>query len=821
LAGIFGIIKAFQTWRKNIADTKREAVALNGITEKGAKEAGIEYKTITDRVKELKEEQKLAADKAKAYFESYTKSGVTGLTLTIQQLKELKERVKTDMPETMEILNRIDSSKVNEWASNLKAQMVASGKSVQEATNLIYALIESSNKAGRGVNAISNQAFVGITDKGSAASFIMKNLAKNIDDVAKIDPSAFASNVDSAINSLDSAVQSLVGTKDATGDTIDAVEAITLQFEKMTNAGIKNKMLGQQTLEVLKAQRPELAGILNQSDTIGGLYAKWRLFLQGVSIDLSKISSAQAETLATFTAALDAAGQQALASKGTVKGLENARGLLETLREDYKKAEKAANANSVSAAGLSKKQIKAINDEIKAIRERADAKKKALRETFDRENAELELQKAKLDLQNAVARGDNEAAAAAQIRIQQIQKETSLKAAEAKIDENARKEEKKQQSLLDKDAAYKDALQDASNNATNRMNKAGASIKTIEQLGASLTEVAKLRTLSNKEGATKEQKDNFQIAFSNVLKDIATAAKSDPKVIEAYKQFFVLDDNKKAMKDADGNFIMKSINEAKTLRLSRRKEGIKIDQGEGLTELDVLAKGMSGFAESIIGKQGKTLSDIYRILDKGGPKGTEVTVKMLEAALASGKYNQYLDKGSVSDMQKTGFFNQDGSLKDNARELAIRSQQFNKDDVFNIGGQNYKVKKGHTESFFNPKAVRMAAGGYIKRADKGIAGMMGSQPYLVGERGPELFVPSSGGQIIPNNLMGPRFDVPSPTKYSGTNIVNSPSSNNIYNIDIDLNGTSVTAEDVLNSFKRELALVNAKEGRVRSLGGNY
>ena len=29
-----------------------------------------------------------------------------------------------------------------------------------------------------------------------------------------------------------------------------------------------------------------------------------------------------------------------------------------------------------------------------------------------------------------------------------------------------------------------------------------------------------------------------------------------------------------------------------------------------------------------------------------------------------------------------------------------------------------------------------------------------NQPYIVGERGPELFVPSSNGRIIPNNKLG-------------------------------------------------------------------
>jgi hypothetical protein len=66
--------------------------------------------------------------------------------------------------------------------------------------------------------------------------------------------------------------------------------------------------------------------------------------------------------------------------------------------------------------------------------------------------------------------------------------------------------------------------------------------------------------------------------------------------------------------------------------------------------------------------------------------------------------------------------------------------------------------------------------------------------------------------------MNGSYNVPSNTRSVGANIINSPSSNNVYNIDIALNGTNVTADDVLNSFKRELALVNAKEGINRRIG---
>jgi hypothetical protein len=72
------------------------------------------------------------------------------------------------------------------------------------------------------------------------------------------------------------------------------------------------------------------------------------------------------------------------------------------------------------------------------------------------------------------------------------------------------------------------------------------------------------------------------------------------------------------------------------------------------------------------------------------------------------------------------------------------------------------------------------------------------------------------GMIKPN--IETAFNIPSGTKYNGVSITNSPSSNNVYNIDIALNGTNVTADDVLNSFKRELALINAKEGINRRIG---
>lgn len=53
------LYKGYQMWQKQIADTRREHIMLNGITEKGAKEAGISYKNIGNSIKDVREQLKL------------------------------------------------------------------------------------------------------------------------------------------------------------------------------------------------------------------------------------------------------------------------------------------------------------------------------------------------------------------------------------------------------------------------------------------------------------------------------------------------------------------------------------------------------------------------------------------------------------------------------------------------------------------------------------------------------------------------------------------------------------------------------------------
>ena len=186
--------------------------------------------------------------------------------------------------------------------------------SAQDATNKIYAIIEASNKAGQGLGAITSSGFTAITDKGSAATAIVKTLLESLKEIDTVDSKAFASNIDTVISSLDSATAALVGTKDAQGKTINASQAMTMQYEKLVKLGATTTQLGEKALENLKKERPELAAILKSTDTVAGMYAKWRVLLAGVNIDLKSITSEQAMGIAAYEQALALAADSSKAN---------------------------------------------------------------------------------------------------------------------------------------------------------------------------------------------------------------------------------------------------------------------------------------------------------------------------------------------------------------------------------------------------------------------------------------------------------------------------------------------------------------------------
>ena len=84
-----------------------------------------------------------------------------------------------------------------------------------------------------------------------------------------------------------------------------------------------------------------------------------------------------------------------------------------------------------------------------------------------------------------------------------------------------------------------------------------------------------------------------------------------------------------------------------------------------------------------------------------------------------------------------------------------------RDGTFGLGTHGSGIKTG-AEGFGYSNHPRRAAGGPVS----------GGSPYIVGEKGPELFVPGSSGNIVPNHAMG------------GANIV----------VNVDASGSSVEGD---------------------------
>jgi len=807
IGAIYGIYKGYQAWQKQIAETRREHIMLNGITEKGAKEAGISYKNIGNSIKDVREQLRLQKEAGLSAYDAMTPSGVQGLTLTITQLKELKKTAKETMPELVGTFNSIDSSKVTDLATNLKAQFVAAGMSAQDATNKIYAIIEASNKIGQGFGAIASSGFKAITDRGSAATAIINTLLDSLKQIDTVDSKAFASNVDTVISSLDSATNSLIGTKDAQGKTITQADALIAQFEKLKSLGADREKLGEKGLENLKKERPELAGILKSSDTIAGVYAKWRVLLSGVNIDLRNITSEQAMGIAAYEEALNMAASSSTSNDKITGALGTANKATKTLTDSIKAGETAVKNASKSEAGYSKAKIRAIQDEIKAIRDRADAKKKALADSVSAENTELELKKLQLEAQSALARGDRDAYEAANLSIEQLTKETQLKKASDKIDENAKKEIDAKQKLLDDDQAKKDRQQETISKYTNSGQSAAETLKQINDVKSALAQLA-IDQIENNALKDPVKKAEGQKSLDGRLQTVVAGLEKASDVVQ--KAFPEYVDSKTNKGKLGGG--VTTIPGAGSFPNS---------PGEGnqafsklVTEIQGGAKAnFAAMADSI--KGGATLKNVVEAMGGKLDKSKSVTSADLQSALDKGTYNKNIDKTELSK----GFLGKDNYLKDDARELIIRQYKLQAGDTFKYDGVEYIVKDGFDKWTGQPRAVRRSLGGPV------VAG----QTYAVNDRLTPLgyqqegftpFTPQMSGIIRPNADTMPKYNIASGQVTGMRGGVNSSSSNNNYSINIALNGTNVTADDVVRRFKQEMALVNAKEGRSKTVGGS-
>jgi outer membrane protein OmpA-like peptidoglycan-associated protein len=677
LLAITAIFAAFKYVNAQNKEFHERQLLTNAITVNGAKEAGIKYNNLSDSIKVVNEQLKATKARGLAAYESLTKIGVIGITYSIKETKAAIKNAKTNKKELVQGFSNIDDSyntreqQVLDMATNLKIQMVLGGKSVQDATNEIYALISASTNASLAFKTITADSFVIVRDKAAAADEAIKTLNTNIESLGRKGGDIFTGEVlGNALSNvsvaMDSNMKSLVGTKDEFNNVIDQAKAYQMTIDKINNASELQGTLTKNQVETLKETHPQLEEILHQGDTIAGVFAKWQILLSGADVDLKNMSSSEAVAMGEFVAiqqsALDAMEKT---GNGILGKSEKVIAKLKlTVGKGLEAAQKAHNKNMTNAQD----EIKAIDKKIAKINEEAEARKRALQDKATLEDNALQIQKIQIEYQSALATGDFEAAADAQLRItqlnNQIQATAALQAIEDKRIADVKREEARKikvQDAAEASAKKLAALQEAASLNQIRLSKIQEYQLRYEQLIKD-----KMRLQAEPDKAKYEE---LQKAYIGNVKLLGTNLEADAKGKDKSLSSMIKD-------IFGGSMISQSGDSLATVTTGLSYNGgisptPTTNYGAAFGNIDAAAKETEKTIKGLGG--GKTLFDLYNaILDGHRSARTAIAAK--------GTY--YTAKGDNGDL---------GVLYGDSKKQIVADNAIVPGEYFHFNGWMYRV----------------------------------------------------------------------------------------------------------------------------------
>ena len=555
---ITAIITALGILIKKTREWNRDAQLRFGMNAKSAEEAGIKYTSLADKMKLVAQRQASLQNVGRG---GGSLSGIAGLNMSMQELKEAKEYAKENLGSFVDSFNRADAENIAELATNIKAQFIAAGMSVEEANKKIMGMISASKNANLAVKVLSDRSFTSVRDASSAAEYSVKSLSGVITagstEVEQYD-TKIIEGISSVIDLTDKAIVSTSQQKDAVGNLKGEYKALLETTNKLKSIKGFNQEIGVDAYNALPA---ELSAISSKSDTIAGIYAKWRLYLKGVKVDLQAISSTTAEAidkyLTAFTAAQDSLVEEGKSAFKNNLGADKLDGTFRKVGFTMASLQNIIDQTGREAALAQQKASRSVEDQneklqkqIDLIQKAADEKLKALDATQSRENYEIELQKSRLDYQAAVARGDFAAAERARLNLQQLQKTRQVEQAKLAIQEDANAQQEKirkqQEALAKEEKKRQRAFQDAQNEAARAqeaMNKIASFSSQYKDLLLQKQTNQFITNASEKRLADNQTNNQLQ-ALVLQIQQAATVQKGKPgydlaaDIKKAFSQFF-------------------------------------------------------------------------------------------------------------------------------------------------------------------------------------------------------------------------------------------------------------------------------------------
>ena len=564
----------------DVINNHRNTVSLAfGPTEDIVEKLNLKFTSLDSTVTSISDKMKAFRESGGALYASYTSAGIPGLTLTIKQLKELQERVSQDFPNLIQMFNQASGAEVSMKAEQLKAQFVAGGMSAQEATNLIYALISQSNKATYAIKAIASEGFRAIKDEATAAESAIRTFF-NLVSEGNLDQ--LVSSFDTVFNALQNSENKLIGMELKQYGIVDAAEAYAYQLEKINNSQNGQNKLGGAYLEQLKSQNLVLQTILGDTETLASIYAKLRLYAMGLNADIAGLDPQAAQDLSVALMKMDTFYR----SSSKESGGKNPFGKLVDQINKAKEASKAADTEAFENTEKRKEALEELIEThqkaIEKIREEAAERRQALEREAEDEDILLQIKKKQLEYNNALASGDMQTAAQAQLDIQRLVGQQQKEFAKRAIDDKEKADIEKEQSAIDalkdqikalqdqlevaQDTAKKgledaNALQDLLNRAIQVIMmgqggyddfEKGAAAQVIKDLQSSTSKEAKA-LIPYLQESLKNNGKTFNDQVTQVLKDLNLTLKEIKPILDKLNNSKLpeVDPNKKVLGSSD------------------------------------------------------------------------------------------------------------------------------------------------------------------------------------------------------------------------------------------------------------------------------
>ena len=752
-AGPVGAIIALGTaaymLKKRLDQVHQNTQLTFGMTEKGAEQAGIKYFKLADTMKLVSERQKAMFASAKGAYEG---SSVPGLTLSITELKKEKENAKKNLGEFVDTFSSVGQDNIIQTATNIKAQFLAAGMSVEEANKKIYASISVSKNASSAFAVLSDAGFMGITDKATAAKYSIESFSKVLDGSIKDSgfddlKTATIEGISSVINSFSQYQSSLVGTKDEFGKTITAADAFRISMEKLASVPGFTKGMGESGFSNLP---PEFQAISNSADSIAGMLAKWQLYSSDIVVNFKEISSEAAIGLAAFNSAFGTAMNNLATAAGPSTTFSTMGKTLTGLKKIIDSNSRASARAAAQSQRNAEDEIKAINKKIKLIQDEADAKLKAMQKIQDAESYQLNSLQAQLEYQDAIARGDMAAAAQAQIKQQQLTKEYQMQLAQEAIRDDADKKAAAAQKKAEAVQASIDAAARRAAIAAEKSADAQAASNAITAFKGKYENLLQQRNdiqfldPSKQGAATKTSNENLTALFAEIQKSGTGNTLLAKSVKEAFEKLNLFDKNGKPVPLKTTTPLIPG-GVMGTTGINPTIAGtVASDIAAANKQADSIVKGIAG---------GMTIKELAVAMGYKVPGSTP-------ASVAPAKI------GSVPTTIPAGSGSMSGSTFIQPYELAKAGA---KPKIGPDGRSQTWVGVEFLDKNGKKWVVQGDSGPYgltIKKAGYGQMKIDPKVPTIVGDRGPELVF---GNMVIPNMsdipYSSPRFDVQQAQKF--------------------------------------------------------